>query len=66
MKEILGTARSRRRQWWSLMMHGSQRPLDWSLCSTRQEARELRDEYAQKNPTVPLRVVRVRVVVELE
>lgn len=48
------------------MMTGSQRPLDWSLCSTRQEARELRDEYARTDPTVPLRVVRVRVVVELE
>lgn len=29
---------------WALRIKGSQKPLDWSVCTTREEARELRRE----------------------
>lgn len=66
MKAILRDCAGRRRQWWCLQIAGTASPLEWSLCSTRREARELRDEFcgALSRPLNTMRVVRVTVEVK--
>lgn len=50
MKAILRETRGRRGQWWVLRVRGAKKVLSWSLCSTRREARELRDEIQGTSP----------------
>lgn len=43
---MIGFLQHRSRRWgydgWALMMPGALRPLDWTVCTTREEVRELR------------------------
>ena len=51
---------------WALMNLGATKPFDWSVCTTRQEARDLKHE-KQKNPDLfqHIEVVKVKINVEL-
>jgi len=62
MKSILLHARSHRGNWWALQKVGSERPLSWSLCSTRREARQV---LAELDPDLftDLRVIKVSIAI---
>ena len=68
MKRFLN-ARSRRWGYdgWALKSKKASRPMDWSVCTTREEARELRDEVFNEEPfftDVQIEIVKVRLIVE--
>lgn len=48
---------------WALRIRGASKPLAWSMCTTRAEARELREE--RRSMFNDLEVVKVRTVVEV-
>jgi len=64
MKAILShTSRRWGYDGWALRVRGAKAPLDWSMCTTRQEARDLRSE--RIDMLKDLEVVKVRVSVEV-
>ena len=68
MKRFLD-ARSRRYGYggWALRVKNSSLLMDWSVCTTREEARELRDEVFNKEPfctDIQIEIVKVRLIVE--
>ena len=68
MKRFLG-ARSRRRGYdgWALKVKKASQPLDWSVCTTREEARELRDEMFNSGrfcTDVQIEIVKVHLIVK--
>ena len=58
--------RSRRRGYdgWALMHPEGLHPLSWSVCTTREEARELLDDQKAKGSLLEFRIVKVKVKVE--
>jgi hypothetical protein len=65
MKQYL---RHRSKRWsydsWALLMPGATRPLTWTVSTTREEVRQLRDEYGDMF-TSKARIVKVRINLEL-
>ena len=58
---------ARSRRWgydgWALKVKKASQPMDWSVCTTREEARELRD--AEPFLTdIQIEIVKVRLIVE--
>ena len=64
MRDLL---QHRSRRWaydgWALRMRGVSAPLSWSLCTTRQECRELRDQ--RSDLADDFEVVKVRIKLEV-
>ena len=48
---------------WALRVKGAEKPLEWSTCTTRAEARELRRD--KRDLITNLEIVKVRVNVEV-
>ena len=68
MKRFLG-ARSRRRGYdgWALKVKKASQPMDWSVCTTREEARELRNEFFNEEPfltDIQIEIVKVHLIVK--
>ena len=68
MKQFLN-ARSRRWGYdgWALKSKKASLPMNWSVCTTREEARELRDELFNGEPfftDLQIEIVKVRLIVE--
>lgn len=68
MKRMLsGISRRWGHDGWALKAVGATSPLHWTVCTTRREARELREEIGTRTDMFPgarLRVVKVRIKVE--
>jgi hypothetical protein len=67
VKEFL---RFRSRRWthdgWAIKVKGAQHPLKWSVCTTREEARQLHKEsYPESDFFERTEVVKVRIFVEV-
>ena len=52
---------------WALKAKKASQPMDWSVCTTREEARELRNEFFNEEPfltDIQIEIVKVRLIVE--
>lgn len=68
MKRLLqGRSRRQGHDGWALMVRGAKRPMAHTVCTTREEARDLRREppYCERDLFERLEVVKVRITVEV-